>query len=178
MPQSTSLRLAAVLLASALASTLLAPTAFAGEDKKAMKLVVHPAPHHGPKPVTFRVQAGAKETAALKGADASALLKLDGVTLSSQKGLLLRVFINAPEATAATAIDDKRYLGNIAVLAAGKTAKGKKTQSVNAQLELTADQRALVAGSGDLAVTLVPVDTDGKELDAAEWNVNKITLSL
>ena len=165
-------RLGAALLCTA----LLAGSARADDERNAMKLVVHPA-NHGSKPASFRVKLSEAAAAALKGSGA-ALLKFDGLEGPSQASLILRVFVAAPEASLGTSLEDKRYVGNLTLLAAGKTAKGKKRHSMNAQVELSAEAKAAIAAAGELAVTLVPTDAEGKEPADADYSIKKISLSL
>ena len=165
-------RLGALLAALALS----APAARAGEEGRTMKVVVHPALLSS-KPTTFRVKLEASALAALKTSKA-ALLKLDGIESGSQTGLLLRVFIAAPEASLSTSTDDKRFLGNVTLVAAGKTAKGKKTHEASAVLELSPEAKAQTLAAGELAVTLVPTDVDGKEPASAGYSIKKISLDL
>jgi hypothetical protein len=168
--------LAARLCAALLCSALLAGSARADDERKAMKLVVHPA-NLGSKPALFRVKLGEAAAAALKGSGA-ALIKFDGLEGPSQASLILRVFVAAPEATLGTSLEDKRYVGNLTLLAAGKTAKGKKRHSMNAQVELSAEAKAAVLAAGELAITLVPADAEGKEPADADYSIKKISLSL
>ena len=88
------------------------------------------------------------------------------------------MFIAAPEATLATSTDDKRFLGNVTLVAAGKTAKGKKLQSASALLELSPEAKGQALAAGELAVTFVPADVDGKEPASAAYSIKKITLDL
>lgn len=166
----------AALAAALLCAALPSGSARADDERKAMKLVVHPA-HHGSRPALFRVKIADDAAAALKGAGA-ALLRFDGLEGPSQQSLILRVFVAAPDASLATALEDKRYVGNLTLLPAGKTAKGKKRHSMNAQLELSTEAKALVAAAGELAVTLVPCDVAGKEPAAADYTIKKISLDL
>ncbi len=168
--------LVARLGAALLCTALLAGSARADDERKAMKLVVHPA-NLGSKPTLFRVKLSDAAAAALKGSGA-ALLQFDGLEGPSQASLLLRVFVAAPEASLGTSLEDKRYLGNLTMLAAGKTAKGKKRRSMSAQVELSAGAKAAVAAAGELAVTLVPCDAEGKEPADADYSIKKISLSL
>ena len=144
-------------------------------EGKPMKLAIHPAPL-GTKPVTFRVKLGAAADK-LKG-NGAALVKFEGVEVGADKTLIVRVFVATPDASIATSQDDKRYLGNLTVVAAGATAKGKKKNSVNAQLELTPEAKAAAVAAGELAVTLIPTDINGKEPAEAEFSIKKITLDV
>ncbi|MBS2023198.1 MAG: hypothetical protein JST92_12355 [Deltaproteobacteria bacterium] len=157
------------LTATLALATSAAPPARAADKKKS--ITAYPAPF-GSKPSIFRVRL--PEGVSPKGGPA--VLKIDGV--ESEGGLILRVFVAAPEANLATSMDDKRYAGNVSIVAAGKTAKGKKPPIANAALELTPEARALVAAAGELVVTIVPTDVDGKEPAAASFTIKKIALDL
>jgi polyphenol oxidase len=129
---------------------------FAGDDPK-------PLP---PEPTTLRASwpgemARAAAAAASEGGPRY-ILRIDGVRVPLDEAVLLRVFLNQPDATAETGPTGPHFAGD-AIILPRTIAAARQTgqQSVtNLAFDVT-DQLPLVAEGDEIAVTIVPYLGDG-----------------
>jgi polyphenol oxidase len=97
-------------------------------------------------------------------------LHIDGIHVPSHKAALLRVFANAPDATAETDIDTPNFLGYISAVAKVESSdEGHDHGKFNAVLDMTHFSIELFAAD-DFYVTLVPVGLSGSD-DAVAHDV-------
>jgi polyphenol oxidase len=121
-----------------------------------------------PEPHTLRVTApptaaSTLSTMAAAPAQRRVVLHIDGVEVPSDRAALVNVFLNQPDATAATLTSDPGFVGSI-VLVPNTVAGGHSHHTVqrNFAFEVTDKIRAAPpAPGGELSVTLVPFQGDG-----------------
>jgi polyphenol oxidase len=159
--------------AGAAAAVAAAPTTppRSAPARVASSAVVEVAPSGGasltPDPHTLRVTAPAA-AATRFGAMAAAptqraVLHIDGVEVPPDRAALVNVFLNRPDATAATPNSDPGFVGSI-VLVPNTVPGGHSHRSVqrNFAFDVTDKFRAAPpAAGGELSVTLVPFQGDG-----------------
>jgi polyphenol oxidase len=107
---------------------------------------------------TFRATAAARP-----GAQPKLILRIEGVEIPADRGALVNVFLNRPEATAASGPEDPGYVGSIAVVASQLPRAGGHTHPVvrNFSFDISDKLAASLANDGNVAVTLVPATGTG-----------------
>ncbi|WP_224368046.1 tyrosinase family protein [Hyalangium versicolor] len=135
-----------------------------------------------PKPVTHSVQSLPKPQkdrmmAITPGAKQRVLLKIQGIEIPMTESAQVRVFVNKPDATAATSVETPNFAGNIGAVA---HTRGKQHQNhaktFDATIELAPETARLIATQGKVSVTLVPVDAMGKQPKDISLKYRKIVL--
>jgi hypothetical protein len=120
----------------------------------------------GTKPHTQGVAVPQEQRAALRSRVAGAdqrryVLHIDGISLPPAGGVIIRVFVNLPNATVKTDPDPAHFVGYVTVVPSGP---GHRHQVVrNAAFDLTPELLKTVAATDQLSVTLVPVTAGGAE---------------
>lgn len=88
-------------------------------------------------------------------------LHIDGVSLPPSGGVIVRVFLNLPNATAQTEPDSKHFVGYITVVPSGPGHRHRVVRNV--AFDLTPELAATALATDPLSVTLVPVTAGGAE---------------
>jgi len=101
------------------------------------------------------------------------VLHVDGLSVPPRQQTLLDVYVNLPNATAATGANVPNYVGTITVLAHGgrgaHDSHAAAPRQVNAAFDVTDTLASVVKGTaGNLTVTLVPVAAGNEPPKAAE----------
>jgi polyphenol oxidase len=110
-----------------------------------------------------RLMAVPSAAPAASGAQQKVILRIEGVEIPANHGALINVFLNQPNATAATGIDDPGYVGTIAVVAnQGPGAVHAHPVVRNFGFDIT-DKVAALGNDNNLAVTLVPATGAGEK---------------
>jgi polyphenol oxidase len=117
-----------------------------------------------PEPTTVRLAlpAAARQnlTAAAASAAAKALvLRIDGVEVPSDRGAVIKVYLNRPDVTAALEGPQPGYVGSMIIVPSTAPGALHAHGSVvrNFGLPLTPELAASLQNQGDISVTLVPV---------------------
>jgi len=120
-----------------------------------------------PEPTTLRAswpEAAAREAAAAAAEEgARYILRIDGVRVPLDEALMLRVFVNQPDATAETAATGPHFAGS-AIILPRTIASARQTgqQSVtNLAFDVTEQLPLVAAEEDEIAVTIVPFRGDG-----------------
>ena len=123
-----------------------------------MEIVLASAGRIGPSPATYtaRLTAGALATGG------SALLRVQRLEVEGGGPAVVRVFVGLPSATSDTGAADPHQVGVISVLGAGGSARAQ-----DFTIAIPAAALTQATAAGELAVTLVSVDGDGKPASAA-----------
>jgi polyphenol oxidase len=135
-----------------------------------------------PDPTTVRVTVPpqAKErlrTTAGPGSSSRAILRIEGVEVPADRGALVNVYLNRPEATAATGTNDPGYVGSIALVAAQAPGSGHAHTVVrNFGFDITG-KLAESLGRDDIAVTLVPATGTNKKPAAVNLRYHRIYIA-
>jgi polyphenol oxidase len=118
------------------------------------------------EPTTLRiaVPSGAQEKLAVASrSNRPVVLHIDGVQMPPDKGALIKVYLNNPDATAATSTNVSSYVGSIVVvpLIARGSFSGRPNIIRNAAFKLTPQMVASLNSVQNLSVTLVPSEGHG-----------------
>lgn len=120
-----------------------------------------------PDPHTFRVAAPPAVQDRLRTLAATpqrrVILHIDGIQVPSDRGALVNVFLNRPDATAATPVSDPGFVGAIVEVPNTVTsAHGHQTTLSNVAFDITAKIASVPPpAGGELTVTLVPFQGGG-----------------
>jgi polyphenol oxidase len=137
-----------------------------------------------PEPHTLRVTvpptaANTLSTMAAAPAQGRVVLHIDGVEVPSDRAALVNVFLNRPDATAATPTSDPGFVGSI-VLVPNTVAGGHSQHTVqrNFAFEVTDKIRAAApAPGGEVSVTLVPFQGDGTRPSTISLRYKRVYLA-
>jgi polyphenol oxidase len=119
-----------------------------------------------PNPTTLQIpvpgEAKERLTAALRS-NRGVVLHVDGVQIPANKGALIKVYLNNPEATAATSTDVPTYVGTIVVVPAIARGSLQARPDVvrNVTFALSPKAVASLTNRQNISVTLVPVQGQG-----------------
>jgi polyphenol oxidase len=122
-----------------------------------------------PTTVQIAVPAAARETLAAAAARSvpRLVLHVDGVQVPPDRGALVKVYLNNPDATAATLTSDPSFVGSMVIVPA--IAPGSRRSRPDVLRNFTFDLSALSAASlnagANVSVTLVPVQGEGVKPD-------------
>jgi polyphenol oxidase len=116
-----------------------------------------------PQPTTLQVAVPqpAKEqmrTLAAPGSASTLVLRIDGVEVPSDRGAVVQVYVNRPDATVARAAE-RGYVGSIVIVPSTAPGALHMHTSVhrNFGLALTPEQANMIANQDNVSVTLVPL---------------------
>jgi len=139
----------------------------------------------GRVPLTQSVAVPATHAKAFAALTASApaqfVLHVRGITVADDQQAMFNVFVNQPNATAATSLDSPNFVGTVTVLAKTKGMAGMKGTarhhhpSVNAEFDVT-DIIASTKGAARLSVTLVPAAGAGVAPKAMKATFRQLSL--
>jgi len=135
-----------------------------------------------PNPHTLRITvpraaAGAPSDAAAARTQQRTVLHIDGVEVPPDRAALVNVFLNRPDATAATPTSDPGFVGSI-VLVPNTVAGGHTHRKVqrNFAFDVTDKFRA-TPPAGELSVTLVPFEGDGTRPGTISLSYKRVYLA-
>lgn len=133
----------------------------------------------GTKPHTRRVALPSEHRSGLRslaaGAPQKYALHIDGVSLPPSAGVMVRVFLNQPNANAKTELDPKHFVGYITIVPSGP---GHHHQVVrNVAFDLSPELAATAAAGNELSITLVPVTAGDDEPQQGTMSYKKIYLT-
>jgi polyphenol oxidase len=103
------------------------------------------------------------------------VLHIRGIQVPKEGQAMFNVFINLPDATAATEDSSPNFAGTVTVLAKTKDPRAREPDLTNAAFDVT-DVLSKVRGSGRLSVTLVPVAGEGAAPKASQASFRQISL--
>lgn len=137
-----------------------------------------------PEPVTVQTtipQQGRERLTATVGVATppTTILRIEGVEIPADRGALVKVFLNRPDATAAAGPDDAGYVGTIAVVASqAPGGVGHKHPVIrNFSFDITGKLAASLGGNNNVAVTLVPATGTGKKPDAVNLKYSRVYIA-
>jgi hypothetical protein len=115
--------------------------------------------------------------AAASGPEKKVILRIEGVEIPANRGALVNVFVNQPNATAASGPDDPGFVGTIAVVASQAGGALHAHPLVrNFSFDLTGKLAAL-ASDPNVAVTLVPATGSGQKPSAVSVRYGRIFIT-
>jgi hypothetical protein len=136
-----------------------------------------------PEPTTVQTtippQGREKLTASVGAAPPTVILRIEGVEIPADRGALVNVFLNRPDATAASGPDDPGYVGTIAVVASqAPGGVGHKHPVIrNFSFDITGKLAASLGSDNNVAVTLVPATGTGKKPDAVNLSYSRVYIA-
>jgi polyphenol oxidase len=137
-----------------------------------------------PDPTTVRMivpqQAKERLTAlAAPGSAQKAILRIEGVEVPSDRGALVDVYLNQPNATAANGPEDPGYVGTIALVAAQAPGSNHAHPVVrNFSFDISGKLAAsLGPDNNNIAVTLVPATGTGNKPAAVSLSYRRIYIA-
>lgn len=116
---------------------------------------------------------------AATAAPPTVILRIEGVQIPADRGALVNVFLNRPDATAATGPDDPGYVGTIAVVASqAPGGMGHKHPVIrNFSFDITGELAASLKGDNNVAVTFVPATGTGKKPAAVNLSYGRVYIA-
>ena len=128
-------------------------------------------PPQGREKLTASATAGA--------APPTVILRIEGVEIPADRGALVNVFLNRPDATAASGPDDPGYVGTIAVVASqAPGGVGHKHPVIrNFSFDITGKLAASLGSDNNVAVTLVPATGTGKKPAAVNLSYSRVYIA-
>ncbi len=113
------------------------------------------------------------------GAPPTVILRIEGVEIPADRGALVNVFLNRPDATAASGPDDPGYVGTIAVVASqAPGGAGHKHPVIrNFSFDITGKLAASLGSDNNVAVTLVPATGTGKKPSAVNLSYRRVYIA-
>jgi polyphenol oxidase len=138
-----------------------------------------------PEPLTIQatIPAQGRErltaSAAAAGPQAKTILRIEGVEIPADRGALVNVFVNRPDATAAAGPEDPGYVGTIAVVASQSPGVGHMHSPVvrNFSFDITGKIAASLAGNNNIAVTFVPATGNGEKPAAVSLRYKRVYIA-
>jgi polyphenol oxidase len=116
--------------------------------------------------------------AASAGPEKKVILRIEGVEIPANRGALVNVFVNQPNANAASGPDDPGFVGTIAVVASqGAGALHAHPLVRNFSFDLTGKLAASLANDSNVAVTLVPATGAGQKPNAVSLRYSRIYIT-
>jgi len=116
--------------------------------------------------------------AATPGSDQHVILRIEGVEIPSDRGALVNVFVNKPDATAATSTEDPAFAGTIAVVANQAPGAAGHAHPVVRNFGFDITRIASQFGNAnDVTVTLVPATGAGEKPSAINLRYNRIYIA-
>ena len=112
------------------------------------------------------------------GSAQQAILRIEGVEVPADRGALIYVYLNRPEATAATGLDDPGYVGTIALVAAQAPGSGHSHPIVrNFGFDITGKLATLLGRDSNIAVTLVPATGTGTKPSGVSLGYRRVYIA-
>ena len=112
------------------------------------------------------------------GAAQKLILRIEGVEVPSDRGALVKVFVNRPDATAATGTDDPGFVGTIAIVASRSPGAGHAHPVLrNFGFDISGKLAASLAADGSVAVTLVPATGAGQKPAAVNLRYSRVYIA-
>jgi tyrosinase len=137
-----------------------------------------------PATAAIPVEPGVLRSVLEAGPKTSAILTVAGAELPSQSDFFVRVFLNKPDATQQTPIDDPHYAGSFAIFFDAKAMREEGRHGKPGYVvDITPTIRRL-AGAGALtsdnqvAVSLVPVPFEGREVAGKQITIERLELGV
>ena len=133
-----------------------------------------------PDPSTVRVAVPPATRDTIRGLAAAAspqrlILHVDGVELPADRSAVVKVYLNQPNATAASVADDPGFVGTIVVVPATSAAgHGHGNVVRNFTFDVT---DKLKSAPGNIAVTLVPSTGDGRKPAAVNVKYQRVYIT-
>jgi polyphenol oxidase len=109
------------------------------------------------------------------------VLHIDGIEVPPERSAVVRVFVNRPDANAATEIDTPLFAGYFTVLAKSTKAPAhamKKHRAMNVAFDLTPRIGEILRNRTDLSVTLVPVGAEDSAPSDIKLTFKKVYLTV
>lgn len=136
----------------------------------------------GPAPVTRSVALPSAHREAFSVSPSSSggaqyLLRLSGIKGPPGASAIVRVFVNLPSASAETSLADPHYLGYFTLVPGGLGGMHSHGKGLNAAFAVEGATLAALKNEDSLAVTLVPVATDGAPPPNVSLTVDSIELT-
>lgn len=105
-------------------------------------------------------------------------LRIADIEVPMHRSVQVLVFVNRPDATADTPLEDSNYAGTIATVAhtRGAGAHAHHGKRFGFAAELSDQAVAQIRKDGKVTVTLVPIDGNGKAAAGIELKYGKVTL--
>ena len=117
-----------------------------------------------------------------------AVLTVDEVEIPEKQDVFVRVFINKPDASAETSIEDPHYAGSFAFFCCPDDMKGKQEMAMTARpkagylVDVTPTLRKLNQGgslsSGQLEITLVPVPYESRPITSQRVTLGRLEVGV
>ena len=123
-----------------------------------------------------RLNAITSRAAAPTGGEQNVILRIEGVEIPSNRGALVNVFVNKPDATAATSTDDPAFAGTIAVVASQSGGNHAHPVVRNFGFDITRIASQL-GNINDITVTLVPATGSGEKPPGISLRYNRIYIA-
>lgn len=125
-----------------------------------------------------RLNAVGGMTAAPTGGAQHVILRIEGVQIPSDRGALVNVFVNKPDATAATSTEDPAFAGTIAVVANQAPSAAGHAHPVVRNFGFDITRIASQLGNvNDITVTLVPATGSGEKPSGISLRYNRIYIA-
>jgi polyphenol oxidase len=120
-----------------------------------------------------------RELSAAAGPQPRTILRIEGVEIPADRGALVNVFVNRPDATAAAGPEDQGYVGSIAVVASQSPGAGHMHPPVvrNFSFDITGKIAASLAGDNNIAVTFVPATGNGEKPAAVSLRYKRVYIA-
>jgi hypothetical protein len=106
------------------------------------------------------------------------VLHIDAVAVPTDKSAMVRVFVNKPDASAATPVSDEHFAGYVVSVAKAQSGQSHSHKALNVALELRHELQEIVTRSGELQVTMVPVDVEGHAPQGMQLKHGKVWLGM
>jgi polyphenol oxidase len=103
------------------------------------------------------------------------ILHVRGITVPESGQAMFNVFLNEPNATAASGVESPNFVGTVTVLARTKKSGARHEVTTNAAFDIT-DVLADLKGPETLSVTLVPVAAGGAAPSAQQASFKQISI--
>jgi len=161
------------------APQLSAPVVDLSQGGAAKTLTPDPSSVRAALPQESRQRLNAAGTmAATPGKEQHVILRIEGVEIPSDRGALVNVFVNKPDATAATSTEDPAFAGTIAVVANQAPGAAGHAHPVvrNFGFDITRIA-AQLGNASDITVTLVPATGAGEKPSAVNLRYNRIYIA-
>jgi polyphenol oxidase len=118
------------------------------------------------------------KTMRLGGTPPVNVLHIDAVAVPSDRSAMVRVFLNKPDASASTPVSDDHFAGYVVSVAKAQSGHGHSHKPLNVALELSHELQEIVTRSGELQVTMVPVDVQGHAPEGMQLKHGKVWLGV
>ena len=158
------------------AAPLGAPLVELSPNQEAKPLSASPTTVEVPLPQQTRA---AIQSLAAPASAKTLVLRIDGVEIPADRGAAIKVFVNRPDATAATGADDPGFVGSIFIVPSTAAGAGGMQRTVhrNFGFDITQDLASALEKQGNLSVTLVPFTGDGRQPDQVALRYKRVYIA-